>query len=70
MTKINRSFENAMSDLEKIVNTLEQGELPLEDTLKQFEEGMALSQYCQKALLDAQKKIDQLIKEQHDVNNK
>ena len=70
MTKTNKNFETAMSDLEKIVNTLEKGELPLEETLKQFEEGMTLSQYCQKSLQDAQKKIDKLIQEQHDVNNK
>ena len=70
MTKTNKNFETAMSDLEEIVNTLEKGELPLEETLKQFEEGMTLSQYCQKSLQDAQKKIDKLIQEQHDVNNK
>jgi exodeoxyribonuclease VII small subunit len=70
MTKTQKNFEAAMSELEKIVNTLEKGELPLEETLKQFEQGMTLSQYCHKSLQDAQKKIDQLIQEQNDVHNK
>ncbi len=61
-----KNFEQSITELEKIVESLEQGDLPLEETLKKFEEGMKLSQYCQTALNEAQNKINQLMK---DSNN-
>jgi exodeoxyribonuclease VII small subunit len=66
-----KNFEKSISELEKIVETLEKGDLSLEETLKKFEEGMKLSQFCQQSLTDAQHKINQLIKEsEHDNNTK
>ena len=55
-----QNFENSINELELIVKQLEQGDLPLEETLKQFEHGMKLAQFCQQSLNDAQKKIEQL----------
>jgi len=56
------SFESDLEKLEEIVSALEEGGLPLEDALKQFEEGVKLSRKCEKALSDAEKKIDVLMK--------
>ena len=55
-----KNFEQAILELESIVHQLESGDLSLEETLKQFEHGMKLSQFCQTALTDAQKKVEQL----------
>jgi exodeoxyribonuclease VII small subunit len=63
-----KNFEQSITELEKIVETLEQGDLPLEETLKKFEEGMKLSQYCQTALNEAQNKINQLMKDSNNDN--
>lgn len=51
------TFEKAMEQLEKIVETMESGTLSLEQSLKQFEEGMKLSQYCAQKLDETEKKI-------------
>ncbi|MGH8204488.1 MAG: exodeoxyribonuclease VII small subunit [Steroidobacteraceae bacterium] len=50
-------FEAALAELEAIVARLEQGELPLEESLRQFERGVALTRVCQKALSQAEHKI-------------
>ena len=50
-------FEAALAELEAIVQRLEQGELSLEDSLRQFERGVALTRSCQKALQQAEQKI-------------
>jgi len=55
-------FEKAMEKLEKIVEALEEGNLPLEDALKKYEEGVKLSRMCQKRLTQAEKKIEVLTK--------
>lgn len=54
-------FEAALEELEKLVATMEDGELPLEETLKQFERGIDLTRQCQKALADAEQKVDILL---------
>lgn len=51
------SFEDKMQELEKIVSTLETGEMNLEDSLASFEKGMKLSKECSKMLEDAESKI-------------
>ncbi len=56
------SFENAMKKLETIVQNLEDGNLPLEDALKQYEEGVRMADACQKRLSEAEKKIELLMK--------
>jgi exodeoxyribonuclease VII small subunit len=54
------SFEKAMARLEKIVESIEQGKIGLEESIKQFEEGMALIKRCRSVLADAELKIQQL----------
>ena len=56
-------FEDAMKRLEEIVQSLETGELSLEDSIKAFEEGMKLAKFCSKKLEEAEKKVSILIKE-------
>lgn len=51
------TFEQAMTRLEQIVTTLESGRCPLDDSLKLFEEGTALTAYCSKQLKAAEQKI-------------
>ena len=53
-------FEKALSDLEKIVEELESGELSLDEALKRYEEGVKLSRSCAKKLSEAEKKIEVL----------
>ena len=55
-----RSFEQALLDLERRVQRLDSGELPLEDALKQFEEGVALVQECHEKLDVAERRIMEL----------
>lgn len=50
-------FEASLAELETIVARLEQGDLPLEESLRQFERGVALTRQCQKALSAAEQKI-------------
>lgn len=51
-------FEQSIAELETIVGQLEKGELPLEESLKQFEKGITLAQKCQKILSEAEQKIE------------
>lgn len=60
MTK--KNFEQALKELEKIVEELEGGELPLEKALKKFEEGIKLSNFCSKTLDETEAKITMLVK--------
>ena len=55
-------FEDSMTRLEEIVNQMESGDLPLEDTLRLFKEGVRLSEYCSGALTEAQRKVEVLLK--------
>lgn len=50
-------FEKALERLEKIVEELEAGNIPLEDALKKYEEGVRLSRTCSEKLTQAEKKI-------------
>ena len=55
-------FEEALSGLEKIVQRLEGGDLPLDDALRLFEEGVRLSRFCSTKLDEAEKRIEILMK--------
>jgi len=55
-------FEKSLAELEKIVERMERGEQTLDDTLKDFERGMALSEKCQISLDQAQQKVEKLVK--------
>lgn len=56
-------FEEALARLETIVAELEKGELPLDDSLKMFEEGIKLSKSCLRMLDDAERKIEIMVQE-------
>ncbi len=56
------SFEQSLKKLETIVGKLEKGDLSLEESLKLFEEGTALSSVCKKELEAAEGKVQMLIK--------
>ena len=56
------SFEEGLAQLEKIVEELEGGELPLEKSLELFEKGVHLSQTCRKQLEEAESKVEVLLK--------
>ena len=53
-------LEKSLAELEKIVETLEEGEIPLDKALEQFERGVSLSRTCQKALTDAEQRVQVL----------
>jgi len=54
-------LEKSLSKLESIVDALENGDLSLEQSLKQFEEGVGLTRACQEALVQAEQKIQVLV---------
>lgn len=56
-------FEEALARLEAIVAELERGELPLEDSMRIFEEGIKLSKACLKMLDDAERRVEILVKD-------
>ena len=64
MTKAKRppDFEKSLAELEAIVEKLETGDLPIEESLKSFEKGIALTRDCQGALDAAQARVDILLK--------
>ncbi|MGY3813923.1 exodeoxyribonuclease VII small subunit [Globicatella sulfidifaciens] len=62
------NFEAALTQLEQIVQQLERGELPLEEALASFKEGIELSQYCQKTLTEAEQTVAKMMTPQGEVN--
>jgi exodeoxyribonuclease VII small subunit len=56
-------FEKRLTDLESVVERLEQGDLPLEESVRLFEEGMKLSQSCKLELDSAEGRIQVLIEQ-------
>ena len=53
-----KDFETAIKELESIVDTLERGDLPLEQSLELFERGVRLSRFCHTRLEDAERRIE------------
>ena len=58
------SFEEAIKELGGIVQKIEQGEIALEDSLAQYERGMALIKHCKGILQKAEKRIEKISKEE------
>ncbi len=56
-------FEQALTELEALVATMEKGELSLEESLKAFETGVKLTRECQQSLRDAEQKVQLLLSE-------
>ncbi len=67
MSKEKQSFEDALKALETIVKALESGELPLEEAVKKYEEGMAYSKHCQKLLKEAEQVLTKQMKDDEEV---
>jgi exodeoxyribonuclease VII small subunit len=63
MAKDKDSFENSLKNLEEIVQQLEEPDLPLDKSLKLFEEGIKEARLCEKKLKDAEGKVEKLIAE-------
>ncbi|HDP99675.1 MAG TPA: exodeoxyribonuclease VII small subunit [bacterium] len=57
-----KTFEQAMEELENIVDALEKGDLTLEQTIKKFERGMELSKFCSEKLTEVELKLKKLVK--------
>ena len=58
-----RSFEASLEALERIVQQLESGDLPLEKSLELFEQGIRLSRECQERLSQAERRIEILLRD-------
>jgi exodeoxyribonuclease VII small subunit len=58
------SFEDAIKELTEIVGKIEQGEIALQDSLQQYERGMALIKHCRTILKQAEERIEKISKEQ------
>ena len=57
------TFEQAIKELTAIVGKIEQGEIPLNDSLQQYEKGMTLIKHCRRILQDAEKRIEKISSE-------
>jgi exodeoxyribonuclease VII small subunit len=60
-------FEDCLARLEQIVSALEAGNLPLEESLKVFEEGITLARHCARYLDEAERRIEVLVKDDSGV---
>ena len=58
-----QTFESSLAALEKIVRELERGDLPLEESLELFEQGVRLSRECQERLNQAERRIELLLRD-------
>ena len=67
MIFMEKTFEEAISELEKIVNDMDNAELPLDESMKSFEEGMKLSKYCHDVLENAEKKITMILEKNGEI---
>jgi exodeoxyribonuclease VII small subunit len=63
------SFEEAIKELTDIVGKIEQGKIPLQDSLEQYEKGMALIKHCKGILEKAEKRIEKISKEENSKDN-
>jgi exodeoxyribonuclease VII small subunit len=62
--KKEKTFEEALRELEEVVNRLEGGDLPLEEALQLFEEGVRLSRACHTKLDEAQRRVEIVLKDE------
>ena len=62
-TKKSVDFEDALDQLEELVEDMENGDLTLEESLKAFEQGIKLTRECQTALSQAEQKVQMLVEE-------
>ena len=58
-----QNFEGALEQLEEVVEQLESGDLPLDDSLAAFEKGVGLVKFCNQKLSEVEKKVELLLKD-------
>ena len=63
-----KTFEQALSELERLVKELESGEIELNEAVKKYNEGMKLSKHCHDLLKDAESVIVKMMKEDEEVD--
>jgi len=61
------TFEQAIEQLEKIVERLEEGDVPLEQAITYYQEGMELSKLCHKKLSTVKEKMTKIVNEQNEL---
>ena len=54
------NFEQAIKELTEIVNKIEQGQIPLQESIEQYEKGMTLIKHCRESLQKAEKRIEKI----------
>jgi len=64
-----KTFESALARLESITDELEEGEIGLEKSLKKFDEGIALVEFCSRKLEEARTRVDLLINKDNRLAN-
>ena len=62
-TPADRKFENVLSDLERVVEKLDAGDLPLEDSLQAFEEGVGLVRFLEEKLTEVEQRVEVLTRD-------
>ena len=67
--KVEKNFESALKRLEQISDLLEYEETPLEESIKLFEEGIELKEYCEEKLKSAKIKIDKIVKKNKSLSS-
>lgn len=63
MTKSEKNFDESLKELEEIVEKLEEGDIPLEESLDKFQEGIGLSRTLKKKLKDAEDTLAKIVTE-------
>ncbi len=58
------TYEEAVKRLEELVSRLEDAEIPLEESLSAFQEGIALSRYCREKLAEIEYRVEYLLKDE------
>ncbi|PYZ98573.1 exodeoxyribonuclease VII small subunit [Alteribacter lacisalsi] len=61
------TFEEAMEQLEDVVGKLEEGDVPLEEAIQMFQQGMDLSKYCHEKLKKVESQMDQILNEDGEI---
>ncbi len=61
MTKKEKNFEESLQELELIVKQLEQGDVPLEEALNKFKEGIEISAHCNDILVKAEETVSKMM---------
>lgn len=62
-------FEKSLQELQQLINTMEQGNLPLEESLKNFERGVQLIRECQTTLKNAEQKVQVYLEKENKLED-